>query len=66
MAAIDQDIWPAPSTRPKQTDQSQKGGTMSEFTKSGDFFMKDLLSEIWDDVNKNNGTNAKLPDGSVF
>jgi len=66
MAAIDEDIWPAPSTRPKQIDRSQKGGTMSEFTKSGDFFMKDLLSEIWDDVNKNNGTNAKLPDGSVF
>jgi ribonuclease Z len=66
MAAIDEDIWALPSTRPKQVDKSQKGGTMSEFIKSGDYFMKELLSEIWDEVNRNYGTDAKLPAGSVW
>ena len=65
MAAINEDIWPLPSTRPMQVDRSQKGGTMSEFTKSGDFFMKALLFDIWDEVNKEYGTDVELPDASV-
>ncbi len=65
MAAIDQDIWPLPATRPLLVDQSQKGGSMSDFTKSGDFFMKETLEKIWNDVNKNYGSNAKLPASSV-
>jgi ribonuclease Z len=64
MAAIDEDIWPLPPTRPWQVDRTQKGGTMSEFTQSGDYFMKDLLTEIWDEVNKNNNASAKLPASS--
>lgn len=66
MAAIDEDIWPLASTRPEQIDRSQKGGTMSEFIKSGDYFMKEELSEIWDEVNKKYETDAKLPDSSVW
>ena len=65
MAAINEDIWPLPSTRPLQVDRSQKGGTMSDFTKSGDFFMKALLFDIWDEVNKEYGTDVVLPDASV-
>jgi ribonuclease Z len=64
MAAIDEDIWPLPPTRPWQVDRNQKGGTMSDFTKSGDYFMKDLLQKVWGDVNKKYGSNAKLPAGS--
>jgi ribonuclease Z len=64
MAAIDEDIWPFPPTRPWQVDRSQKGGTMSDFTKSGDYFMEDLLQKVWGDVNKKYGSNAKLPVGS--
>ena len=67
MAAIDEDIWPMPSTRPRQVDRSRKGeGVMSDFTKSGDYFMKDILTEIWDEVNKRSGTNVKLPPSSIF
>ena len=66
MAAIDEDIWAIPSTRPKQIDPGQKGGTMSDFTKSGDYFMKEELTRVWDEVNRNNGTNAKLPDSSTW
>ena len=64
MAVVDGDIWGLPPTRPLQVDRSQKGGTMSDFTKSGDYFMKDLLEQIWDEVNQKYGTNAKLPAGS--
>jgi len=64
MAAIDEDIWPLPPTRPWQVDRSQKGGTMSDFTKSGDFFMKDLLDKIWGEVNEKYGSKAKLPASS--
>ncbi len=67
MAAVDEDIWPMPSTRPRQVDRSRKGaGVMSEFTKSGDYFMKDVLTDLWDEVNRENGTDVKLPAGSVW
>ena len=65
MAAIDEDIWPSPATRPKVAEE-QGTEKMSEFTISGDFFMKDLLTGIWDDVNKRQGTDVELPDGSVW
>jgi ribonuclease Z len=66
MAAIDEDIWPMPPTRPTEVDRSRKAGIMSDFTKSGDYFMKEELTEIWDKVNRDYGTDAKLPEGSVF
>jgi ribonuclease Z len=64
MAAIDEDIWPLPPTRPWQVDKNRKAETMSDFVKSGDYFMKELLQQIWDEVNENNATDAKLPDAS--
>jgi hypothetical protein len=39
---------------------------MSEFVKSGDFFMKEELTKIWDEVNKEYGTDAKLPPSSIW
>jgi len=64
MAAIDEEIWPLAPIRPWQVDRSQKGGTMSDFTKSGDYFMKDLLQQVWGETNNKYGSNAKLPEGS--
>ena len=56
-----------PSTRPKQINHSQKGkGIMSAFTKSGDYFMKEELTEMWDKINKKYETNTKLPSSSVW
>ncbi len=67
MAAVDQDIWPMPATRPRQVDRKQKkAGIVSDFTRSGDYFMKEELTEIWDEVNKKYGTDVKLPPASVF
>ena len=66
MAAIDKEIWPMPATRPKQVDRTQATETLSEFIISGDFFMKDLLSGLWDEVNRDNGSDAVLPDGSTW
>ena len=66
MAAIDEDIWPLPATRPEEPDPDQKGGSMSEFIKSGDYFMEEELRQIWDEVNRNNGTDVELPSSSVL
>lgn len=65
-AAVGEDIWPLPSTRPAQPDPNQKGGAMSDFMISSDYFMKEELQEIRDEVNREYWTDAKLPDGSVF
>ena len=65
MAAVNPDIWPMPSTRPQQIDRAQKGGSLSDFTKSGDYFMRELLTDIWDDINQQYGTDVQLPPGST-
>ena len=65
MAAIDEEIWPTPPTRPKVA-EAKGTQKLSEFSISGDYFMKDLLTEIWDDVNERHGTNVQLPAGSVW
>ena len=39
---------------------------MSDFTKSGDYFMKEELTEMWDKINKKYETNTKLPSSSVW
>ncbi len=61
MAAIDENIWPLPPTRPKllkKEDQNSYG----DFPASGEVFMKDILEKVWDDTNKKYGTDAKLPE----
>jgi ribonuclease Z len=60
MAAIDEEIWPMPPTRPKvvkQEDQRSYG----EFTTSGKVMMRDVLEGIWDDINRKYDINAQLP-----
>ena len=60
MAAVDEDIWPLPGTREAIVDQSQQL-TYSEFTASGEVMMRDVLEQIWGEVNQKYGVNAQLP-----
>lgn len=60
MAAVDEDIWPLPPTRKKVVEQSRQL-TYGEFTASEEVMMRDVLEQIWSDVNEQYGTNAQLP-----
>jgi len=60
MAAVDHEIWPLPATREKVVDQSLVQ-TYGEFTKSGEVMMREVLEQIWGEVNQKYGTNAQLP-----
>jgi ribonuclease Z len=60
MAAVDQDIWPLPPTRPKVVRQERQV-SYGEFTKSGEVMMRDVLEQVWSDVNEKYGIDAKLP-----
>jgi ribonuclease Z len=62
MAAIDEDIWPQPSTIPLvPPDPSLARTTMSEFTKGGRVVHTDVLKEIYAEINEKFGSNAQLP-----
>lgn len=64
MAVVDEDIWPSPPTRPKVAkDESEE--TLSQFILSGDYFMKDLLTDIWADTVAEFGSDAQLPPGGL-
>lgn len=64
MAVIDEDIWPSAPTRQKVAEE--KGSeTLSKFVLSGDFFMEELLTDIWNEANKAYGSDAKLPPGGL-
>ena len=60
MAAVDQEIWPTESTRPKKRDPSA-GDTFSAFTKSGKELMPDLIAQIYRSFNEENGTDVPVP-----
>ena len=60
MAAIDEDIWPLPPTRPKVTKKEDQQ-SYGEFTASGNVYMMDILEDIWSDVNEKYDSDAKLP-----
>jgi ribonuclease Z len=60
MAVVDQDIWPLPPTRPKVVKQERQLG-YGEFTASGEVIMRDVLEQVWSDVNEKYGIDAKLP-----
>ena len=61
MAAVDQDIWPLPPTRKKLVKQ-ERALKYGEFTASGEVMLRDVLEQIWSDVNKKYGIDAKLPE----
>jgi ribonuclease Z len=62
MAAIDEDIWPQPSTIPLvPPDPNLTRTTMSEFTREGRVVHTDILREIYAEINEKFGSNAQLP-----
>ncbi len=62
MAAIDEDIWPQPSTIPLvPPDRNLTRTTMSEFTVGGRIVHTDILKEIYAEINEKFGSNAQLP-----
>ena len=62
MAAIDEDIWPQPATGPKlPPDPSQKLAFPSDFIIQGRVVHKDVLKELYEDINKRYGSNVKPP-----
>jgi ribonuclease Z len=60
MAAVDQDIWPLPPTRPKVV-KKERQVTYGEFTKSGEVMMRDVLEQVWCETSEKYGIDAKLP-----
>jgi ribonuclease Z len=63
MAAVDEDIWPQPSTIPLlPPDPKLRRTAMSDFVKSGRVVHKELLEEIYAEINEQFGSNAKVPE----
>jgi len=60
MAAVDEDIWPLPPTREKVV-ETDRQLTYGEFTASGEVMMRDVLEQIWGDVNEQYRIQAQLP-----
>ena len=61
MAAVNDEVWPLPATRPKVVKQ-ERAQSYGEFTKSGEWMMRDVLEEVWSDINEQYGVDAKLPE----
>jgi ribonuclease Z len=63
MAAVDEDIWPQPSTIPLMPPNPSLNQTpMSEFTIGGRVVHRELLEEIYAEINEQFGSNAKVPE----
>ena len=63
MAAVEEDIWPQPSTIPLiPPDPSLNQTPMSEFTLGGRVVHRELLEEIYAEINEQFGSNAKVPE----
>jgi ribonuclease Z len=63
MAAIDEDIWPQPSTIPLvPPDPKLTRTTMSDFTLAGRVVHRELLEEIYAEINEQFGSNAQVPE----
>jgi ribonuclease Z len=62
MSAIDEDIWPQPSTIPLvPPDKSIRRTFMSKFLIEGRVVHREVLEEVYADINKRFGSNAKVP-----
>jgi hypothetical protein len=61
MAAIDEDIWPSPATQPKIPAELDKRIGFSKEIISGRLPYADVVKKIFDDVNKQYGTNVPPP-----
>ena len=63
MAAIDEDIWPQPSNIPLVPPDIKLQRTfLSDFAKSGRVVHRELLEEIYAEINEKFGSNAQVPE----
>ena len=60
-AVLDDEVWPMAPNRPVEPAEKPKMEVMSDFTRSGEYFMTDILQKLWDDINREYGSNAQLP-----
>ena len=62
MAAIDEDIWPLPSTIPLvPPDPSIRRVSMSKMMIDGRVVHRDVLEDVYKEINDKFGSNAKVP-----
>ena len=63
MAAIDEDIWPLPSTIPLvPPDPSLTRTQLSQAMLDGRIVHREELEELYDEINSMYGSNLQLPD----
>ncbi len=63
MAAVEEAVWPQPSTIPLlPPDPSIRRTGLSKELLEGRIVHKDVLQEVYDDINKRFGSNEKVPD----
>jgi ribonuclease Z len=63
MAAIDEDIWPQPATKPKLQADRSKALKFTDFLMGGRVNYNDVVKEYYDNINKEYGTNVPYPKG---
>ena len=62
MAVVDEDIWPPPSTIPLvPPDPALQRTEMTAFTREGRVVHRDVLEEIYAEINERFGSNAEVP-----
>jgi ribonuclease Z len=61
MAAIDEDIWPQPSTIPQQPPDFSKAIGFSDYITGGRVNFQDVIEKLYSDINKEYGTNIPPP-----
>ena len=62
MAAVDEDIWPQPSTIPLvPPDPSIRRVSMSKMMIDGRVVHRDVLEEVYSEINEKFGSNEKVP-----
>jgi ribonuclease Z len=59
MAAKDEEVWPSPALKEQVTPDGSEAVRMSEWNKSGFIKYPDVLNPIWDEINKQYGTDLK-------
>ncbi len=62
MAAVDEDIWPQPSTIPLvPPDRKLQRTQMSDFTRGGRIVHRDVLEDVYRYINEKFGSNEQVP-----
>jgi ribonuclease Z len=61
MAVIDEDIWPQPAVGKKLPPDASKRIGFSDYITGGRVVFKEVIQNIYDEVNKKHGSNAKPP-----